>query len=88
MASKPVVKVRGIERLHEARRLIEGGDCRKAALLINDFCWDNATFQGEAGEDWSTLKLAALRLLTATAQSAQKIIGEVWGRVMPYIEPI
>ena len=85
---KPKVKVHGIERLHEARKLIEGGSYKRAAILIREFCWSNPTLQGEAGEDWSTLSLVALKLIQGVdALGAQKLIGEVWGKVMPYLVP-
>lgn len=85
---KPKVKVLGIERMHRARKLIEAGEYRQAAALLNDFCWSNATLQGEAGEDWSAIKLAALRLLSGIeAAGAQKLIGELWRKVMPFIVP-
>ena len=85
---KPKVKVVGIEGLHQARRLVDAGKYTAAADVIRAFCWSNSTLQGEAGEDWSTLALVAVRLASGvTAGAAQKLIGEVWGRVMPYLIP-
>lgn len=85
---KPEIKVAGIERLHQARKLVEAGNHAQAAAVIRAFCWSNSTLQAEGGEDWSTLALVAVRLASGvTAGAAQKLIGEVWGRVMPYLTP-
>jgi len=88
MAKKPKVKVAGIERLHAARKMIEAGRYSAAAATIREFCWSNPTLQGEAGEDWGTLSLVALRLVSGVdAAGAQKLVGEVWRKVMPYLVP-
>lgn len=85
---KPKVKVVGIEELHRARKLIEAGKYTAAASTIRGFCWSNSTLQSEAGEDWGTLSLVALRLVSGIdAGAARKLVGEVWRKVMPYLTP-
>ena len=86
---EPKFKVAGIERLHTARRMIESGEYKRAAMLINDFCWSNATLQGEGGDYWSDLKFAAYKLVSGiNADAAQKLVGSLWRKVLPRLLPI
>lgn len=82
------IRVVGLADLQAARRAIEAGAFHNGAAKLNDFCHANYTMRGEHGEMWGDVKLAVLGLLGLSEgdkDGAQRIIGQLWRRVVPFL---
>jgi|APIni6443716594_1056825.scaffolds.fasta_scaffold00159_6 hypothetical protein len=84
MAKLATVPVVGLKDLDVAKMLAGKGRYHEAAGVLCDFCWANSTLQGERGEVWSAIKLAALRLLSATSATVGRVMLDVT-RAYPHL---
>ena len=74
MAFEAKIRVVGLGRIDEAKTLVNDGEYKRAAAVLNDFCWKNGALQGEHGEVWGDIKLTALQLIDATADKVARIM--------------
>lgn len=88
MASKLKIRVVALREMLEARKAIEAGNFHDGAGRLAEFCGRNYTMRAENGELWGDVKVAAallLNLAAGDAKGAQRIIGNLWRKVFPYL---